>query len=140
MPAPQRVLERVIRKTDVVDGCWISRYSIGSHGYAQIGWHEGGKVRATLCHRVVYAGLVAPIPDGMTVDHLCHVRKCVNPAHLRLLTNEENARDNGFATRTHCPHGHAYDEVNTRVNARGHRKCIECERARNGARSTAVAA
>jgi len=131
---PQRVIDRVLGRITVVDGCWISQYSVGSHGYAQVGWHQDGSVRMTLCHRVAYAALVGPIPDGMTDDHLCRVRTCVNPAHLRLLTNVENARLNGQSTRTHCPHGHPYDVTNTRLDARGHRRCIECQKARNASR------
>lgn len=30
--------------------------------------------------------------------------------------------------KTHCPQGHAYDETNTRINARGARECRECRR------------
>lgn len=34
------------------------------------------------------------------------------------------------ADRTHCPHGHAYDDANTRRRARGHRDCRACDAAR----------
>lgn len=106
---PTRVIERVrTNVTATESGCLISNYSTGSHGYAQIGWNEGDFRTVTVAHRVAWIGEHGPIPDGLTVDHLCKQRKCVNIAHLRLLTNYENAR------RTHgrdwplgqCANGH----------------------------------
>src|SRR5690606_24682332 len=31
-----------------------------------------------------------PIPAGMFIDHVCGNRACVNPNHLRLVTNKQN--------------------------------------------------
>lgn len=91
--AARRALERC---TPGPSGCLISSYSTGSHGYAQIGWRlSNGKNRMTTAHRAAWVAHTGEqIPDGMTVDHVCHVRRCVNPAHLRLLSNLANARDN----------------------------------------------
>lgn len=133
MTIPERVVERVITNIDVVGECWISRYSIGSHGYSQIGWKDGGRRFATLCHRVAWVHVFGPIPEGMTVDHICRQRRCVNPAHLRLLTNVDNARDNGMARRTACPAGHPYDDENTYRRANGHRQCRACATERRAA-------
>ena len=30
------------------------------------------------------------IPEGHEVDHICHVRRCVEPTHLRALTHRQN--------------------------------------------------
>lgn len=50
----------------------------------------------TTAHRAAWVGANGrQVPDGLTVDHICHVRLCVNPMHLRLRTNIDNARDNG---------------------------------------------
>lgn len=94
---PQRVTDRALSNVAPGDGgCVLSLYSTGSHGYAQIGWHdETGRRTMTLVHRIAYMALVGPIPDGMTIDHICRTRKCLNPEHLRLLSNQENASDNG---------------------------------------------
>lgn len=72
--------------------CHLSTYSVGSHGYAQVGWVENGKTLMTLCHRVIWTWHYGPIPEGMTVDHLCKNRRCVRLLHLRVISNLENAR------------------------------------------------
>ena len=115
----------------VAGECWIWPKSTASHGYGQIGWGaKDGPRGLVLAHRLSYAVFVGRIPEGMTVDHLCRERRCFNPAHLRLLSNVENARDNGASRRTHCPQGHAYDEANTHYDRNGHRKCRACQKAR----------
>ena len=44
VPVPERVARRAYERVEKRDdGCWISTYSVASHGYAQIGWNEGGK-------------------------------------------------------------------------------------------------
>jgi hypothetical protein len=45
-----------------------------------------------LAHRVAYRLTVGEIPDGLTVDHLCRNRMCVNPDHMELVTLAENGR------------------------------------------------
>jgi DNA-binding CsgD family transcriptional regulator len=47
--------------------------------------------RLTTAYRVVYMLNKGPIPDGMTVDHLCFNPLCCNPNHLQLLTRAENS-------------------------------------------------
>jgi len=97
MKVPQRVVERALSNVAPQEGgCILSLYSIGSHGYAQIGWSESGKTTMVLVHRVAYEALIGPIPSDLTVDHICRTRNCLNPKHLRLLTNFDNARDNGM--------------------------------------------
>lgn len=139
MTVPDRVIQRVLTKVRAKDGssnCINTTYSTGSHGYGQVGWHEGGQRRMTLTHRVAWEAYHGPIPDGLTVDHICHNRICINPRHLRLLTNEQNASDNGYATRTHCPQGHEYAGENLYINPKGERLCRACARLRRQTRAT----
>lgn len=91
---PNRVARRALERCSPGDSdCLISDYSIGSHGYAQIGWYDGAKTQMTTAHRAAWVAITGQqIPDGMTVDHICKNRRCVNPTHLRLLSNFENAR------------------------------------------------
>lgn len=100
IPVPPRVAERAYTRRVVDDnGCWISTYSTASHGYAQIGWsvpadqRDGGsKNRMVLAHRASWVHRNGQVPLGLTIDHLCKQRRCVNPDHMRLLPNYENAR------------------------------------------------
>ena len=89
---PQRVLVRALTRFTVgANGCHISTYATGNHGYAQIGWTVDHKTNVVLAHRAAWEAAHGPIPDGMTVDHTCFERRCVNPEHLRLLTHAQNA-------------------------------------------------
>lgn len=107
----------------LAEPCWLFSGSINSSGYGVL--HDGE--RAVLAHRLAYEDSFGPIPDGLTIDHLCRNRTCVNPAHLDPVTGSENVR-RSRAFRTECPQGHPYDEANTHVNARGHRSCKTCQR------------
>lgn len=119
---------------DAETGCWMWTGYLEHHGYGQVRTvpHRGKKA-----HRVVYAALVGPIPEGLEIDHLCKVRNCVNPAHLKPVTRQENMRRSSIAEsrgraqreKTHCKHGHPFDEANT-FHWRGERHCRACDRAR----------
>jgi hypothetical protein len=62
----------------------------------------------------------------------------MNPLHLRLRSNVENARDNGQGSKTRCPVGHPYSGGNLILDGRGHRRCKACRDSRNANRLTAV--
>lgn len=70
----------------LVDGCWIWTGVIMNKGYGRISingkWHRA--------HRVSFELFVGPIPAGMDIDHRCCNRACVNPEHLRPVTNKQN--------------------------------------------------
>jgi hypothetical protein len=124
--------EKVDRASD--DGCW-EWLGAKNGGYGRFHLRSQGPGRATAAHRVSYELLVGPIPDGLTLDHLCRNRGCVNPAHLEPVTNKTNIlRGESFsadhARRTHCPHGHEYTPENTywRTGKRTGRECRECHR------------
>lgn len=107
---------------------WIAQISLGGYG---VFWFEN---RGQSAHRVVYKLLIGPIPEGLSIDHLCRVRRCVNPHHLEPVTQKENALRGVSpwarnAHKTHCPQGHVYNQTNTRIVA-GSRYCRECGRAR----------
>lgn len=94
---PRVVAERAA--TNYVEdehGCWVSTYSVGSHGYGQVGWNVGGHREATTVHRAAWVYYTGEQPGELTVDHRpeCN-RKCVHPEHLRLLSNADNGRRNG---------------------------------------------
>lgn len=121
--------DRFREKYDVDEGgCWLWLGATTVGGYPSF-YYEG---RLQLGHRVAYRMFVGVIPDGLHLDHLCSVRRCVNPSHLEPVTCLENVR-RAAALVTHCPRGHEYDEANT-VVYRGMRKCRTCHRDRERAR------
>jgi hypothetical protein len=126
---PQRVIDRVFDRVNIglEDDCWPWKLSIGNHGYGQIGWRTGdGGNAGTTAHRVVWMSVNGYIPKGMTVDHICKNRPCCNPNHLRLLSNVDNAIDNGQGRKTHCPRGHEYQGSNLYIDPDGARRCRAC--------------
>lgn len=111
--------------TVVPSGCWEWNGAPNSGGYGRATIAARTRTRA---HRAVYELLVAPIPEGLHLDHLCRVRMCVNPAHLEPVTHAENNR-RAARVITHCPSGHPYDDENTYVRGEtGHRQCRTCNR------------
>ena len=75
--------------------CWIWLRRINDSGYGLATRNGKEKQRA---HRVVYEMVKGKIPVGLTLDHLCRVRCCVNPSHLEPVTTGVNTR-RGSVTR-----------------------------------------
>lgn len=61
-------------------------------------------------------------------------RQCILCARERYARQrEEQGRGVAFASRTHCPQGHPYDERNTLYRSNGDRSCSACNAARAAA-------
>ena len=132
-------LIRFWKKVDIRrGGCWLWTAGVDEHGYGR--FKDDHREASLGAHRWAYTTFIGDIPEGLTIDHLCRIRNCVNPFHLEAVTNRENvlrgvgpSAENG--RKTHCPVGHAYDEENTLINHRGSRECLACRQERERLKS-----
>lgn len=112
---PSRFWAKVSRGDDETCWPWLGRVHRYGYGHYDFGYH------AYKAHRVAYELAVGPIPDGLTLDHVCHSvstdcaggnsclhRRCVNPAHLEPVTQAENNARKPVVPATHCRKGHEY--------------------------------
>ncbi len=125
-------MNRFFDKVNKTETCWNWTASLDHKGYGR--FKLDGKARRA--HRVSYELLIGKIPDGLTVDHLCKNRNCVNPNHFELVSLEENSRRGVLKLaekkleKTHCKNGHEYNKENTYIDKNGWRNCRVCRRKR----------
>jgi len=122
--------------TPAENSCWLWQANILPNSYGTFTAFQ----KTQYAHRFAYELFRAEIPKGLTLDHRCRTRHCVNPFHLFPETRGNNviigdtiaARN---AAKTHCPKGHPYSDENTYRPKRGGRMCNECRRIRDRAKS-----
>lgn len=71
------------------NGCWEWQMSL-NRGYARSARGNGKNGSSYYVHRKVWELMVADIPQGLSLDHLCCNKKCVNPYHLDPVTHRVN--------------------------------------------------
>jgi len=114
--------------------CWLWTGRPANAGYGKFvdgrKWHQA--------HRYAFECLIAEIPDGLELDHLCRNRACVNPWHMEPVPHYVNTRRAQLGERisesrshpveTHCANGHLRTEANTYIPPKGSPRCRICNR------------
>lgn len=128
-----------LRKNFSDKQCWVYPDKPMKNGYASVCSHriyrKGKQYQVRkLAHRLSYEMYNGKIPTGKIIDHLCRVRNCVNPFHLRVCTIRENLLcGNGFSginsRKTHCKNGHKFCDENIYPDKNGFRICKICHNA-----------
>lgn len=131
-------------RTNPVTSCWEWLGYLDRQGY---GVSSNVRVPNTQAvHRISYTLLVGTIPEGLTIDHECEVRHCINPEHLNPCTIIENIMAGAERRRLRlwqgpqataaqlrrakgiCPSGHVLAEVGTLPRLKnGKRKDERCK-------------
>jgi HNH endonuclease len=138
----ERLLAKV--RIDPITGCWIWIASRKPEGYGQFMMQdEEGRWHCVQAHRISYELFKGPIPDGLTLDHMCHDpplcpggnecphRPCINPNHLEPASHQQNiARGGSPAAKANrfgvCRNGHPRTAENTLVLKGGGKTCKIC--------------
>lgn len=128
-------LPRHLRRWTVAhDGCWIAEKRSPS-GYA---YNTSLNRRKGNQYRLIWEWVNDQhVPEGMELDHLCDNGRggCVNPAHLKVVTHQENMLrpahtvPGAHIRKTHCPQGHPYSGDNLMLYGpeKKWRKCKTCQ-------------
>ena len=127
----QSIQERFWSKVDKSQGeCW--NWTANAPGKRYGHFFLNGKAR--IAHRVAYELQKGPIPEGLTIDHLCRNTFCVRGDHLEAVPQRVNtirgispiARN---ANALVCIRGHPLVGLNLYVYPKsGKRACKECQR------------
>lgn len=133
-----KMAARLAAFADRPDECWDWPGNVNANdGYGRTSQRlPDGTWRIVLAHRYAYETAVGPIPDGLSLDHLCRNRRCINPKHLEPVTRGENVLrgESGpakNARKESCKRGHPLSGANLYVYEKnGDRHCKECDRQR----------
>lgn len=116
-----------LSKIEKTDSCWLWKGAKQSRGY--------GNYKSKLAHRVSYEMHIGNIPDGLTLDHKCKNRICVNPSHLEPVSQYINNMRGDSPTSLNrkkevCINGHLLSGENIRIVKRKdgtRRQCKLCQ-------------
>lgn len=130
-PSETDATSRFWKNVEKTNRCWNWKGTI-TQGYGRF-WLPNRR-RVTQAHRLSYELLKGPIPDGLTLDHLCRNRSCVNPDHLEPVIGRVNTlRGEGppaiNSRKIHCIRGHLLPPPKPRGGKRvgeWGRLCKEC--------------
>lgn len=115
------VWDRFNSKIFKAEGHWLWVGACKPTGYGMF-WFRADE--CFIAHRASWILHRGEIPEGLVVDHICKVKSCVNPDHLRLVTQQFNSTVNSVSpmarnkAKTHCSKGHPLTPENIAVQKR----------------------
>lgn len=144
--------KRFLMFVKVVGECWEWQGGKRGRGYGSFKFN-GKDMIASRVAWLIFRGEIPPGNGhhGTCVLHKCDNPPCVNPDHLFLGSNRDNAIDAAKKGRkrmdlaqqgrvllqrskTNCPHGHSYSGDNLYMTPDGRRDCRICRRAADARR------
>lgn len=117
--------------------CWLWTAAVSSAtGYGNFSVRVDGRRYHYGAHRWLYEQRLGAIEDGLQLDHLCRVRRCVRPDHLEPVTALVNTMRGtspaaANSVKDHCVNNHEFTEENTyyyQWSGRTKRMCRTCHR------------
>lgn len=99
-PNPRPTVEqRFWRRVEKTENCWnwTGQKFWAGYGRFNTEFHKGLPTKTWYVHRYAYELLIGPIPDEMQIDHRCFNKACVNPDHLRAVTQKQNLENHNGA-------------------------------------------
>ncbi len=131
----ERDLKNFWARVNRTDSCWLWTGVI-NHEYGLFSL-RGNRYRA---HRVSFTLAKGKIPSRLVIDHMCKVKNCVNPEHLRAVDLVTNVMENSdspsaaFKARDKCENGHELTGRNLFIESKSNgatfRRCRVCRAAR----------
>ena len=115
-------------------GCWLWTNAL-CQGYGKVNWRHGGRYFSLMAHRLSWFLRHGTLPpDGLVLDHMCRVRSCVNPDHVRAVTPTVNALENSLGraaanrAKPCCPKcGGPFSRLKP-ISRPRERECLPCRR------------
>ena len=83
------IIEKILEKIRIDDECWIWTGQITKVGYPRQRLSVAKKVPT---HRYIYDFFYNDLSKNQIVHHTCENKICVNPAHLKAITQSEHGK------------------------------------------------
>jgi hypothetical protein len=116
--------------------CWKWRGPLDKNGYGSTHLFQK-EFKTNRAARVAWRLHNQRDPASLVIDHICRTRACINPTHLRAVSNETNVMENSDSIsarnkkKKHCRNGHILSgsRMALRIGKNGKpwRECLDCK-------------
>ena len=87
-------MDKMNEQVEMTAGCWrwLGGHSNGRPMFFEVAPYNEGKRKGTYVYRLMWEQANGPVPDNLTLDHLCSNIWCIRPSHLEAVSRGENTR------------------------------------------------